>query len=167
VSEGAGADVPFVSPLRADAPVEAVPVATSGSASGLPAIAPAEPIPTYVEPPTGADRDDEHDEPALPDEARSQAADAATRATLPIEAGPNQVLHVRFGGPSADRILEAMRWFRELIRNRPGDTRVLVHLDVAGLEALPMELRPVAYDAELLADVRRRFGEGVVELSLG
>jgi hypothetical protein len=29
-----------------------------------------------------------------------------------------------------------------------------------------MELKPVAYDAELLADVQRRLGEGIVELRL-
>jgi hypothetical protein len=169
--EAPTANVPFVSPLRADAPVEAIPaaapLAARAPATDLPSIAPAEPIPTYVDPSAGVGPDDDHDEPALPDEVRSQAADAAARPTLPIEAGPNQVLHVRFGGASAERILEAMRSFRELIRNRPGETRVLVHVDVAGQEALPMELRPVAYDAELLADVRRRFGEGVVDLSLG
>ena len=30
-----------------------------------------------------------------------------------------------------------------------------------------MELRGVAYDAELLAELRRRVGEGVIDLSLG
>jgi hypothetical protein len=29
-----------------------------------------------------------------------------------------------------------------------------------------MELRPVAYDAELEAEVRRRVGDGVIELQL-
>ena len=37
----------------------------------------------------------------------------------------------------------------------------------AGGQALPMELRAgVAYDAELLAEVRRRLGEGLVDLRL-
>ena len=48
----------------------------------------------------------------------------------------------------------------------PGETRVLVHVDVAGSSGLPIELKPVAYDAELLAEVRRRLGEGVVDLTL-
>ena len=36
-----------------------------------------------------------------------------------------------------------------------------------GGSALPMELRGVAYDAELLGEVRRRVGEGVIDISLG
>jgi hypothetical protein len=55
---------------------------------------------------------------------------------------------------------------RALLRERPGDTPVVVHVEVAGASGLPMALRPVAYDAELLAEVRRRLGEGVVELQL-
>jgi hypothetical protein len=53
-----------------------------------------------------------------------------------------------------------------VIRQRPGETRVVVHVDVAGGGGLPIELKPVAYDAELLAEVHRRLGDGVVELSL-
>ncbi len=59
-----------------------------------------------------------------------------------------------------------MRTFREVIRQRPGLTPVMVHVDVSGIRALPIPLKPVAYDAELLAEVRRRLGDGVVELSL-
>ncbi len=56
-----------------------------------------------------------------------------------------------------------METFRRLIRERPGDTRVVVHVPAPGAgRALPMELgRGVAYDADLLAEVRRRLGEGV------
>jgi hypothetical protein len=45
---------------------------------------------------------------------------------------------------------------------------VVLHVPApSGGAALPMELRRgVAYDAELLAEVRRRLGEGIVELSL-
>jgi hypothetical protein len=60
-----------------------------------------------------------------------------------------------------------MQAFRTLLRERPGSTRVVVHVPAPGGSALPMELRGVAYDAELLAEVRRRLGEGVVELALG
>jgi len=59
-----------------------------------------------------------------------------------------------------------MRAFRALLRERPGDTPVLVHVEVGGTAGLPMSLRPVAYDAELVAEVRRRLGEGTVELQL-
>ena len=53
-------------------------------------------------------------------------------------------------------------------RERPGSTRVVLHVPApSGGPSLPMELRRgVAYDAELLAEVRRRLGEGIVELSL-
>ena len=50
---------------------------------------------------------------------------------------------------------------------KPGGTRVVVHVPAPGGSALPMELKGVAYDAELLAEVRRRLGEGIVDLALG
>jgi hypothetical protein len=61
-----------------------------------------------------------------------------------------------------------MEAFKGLLRDRPGATRVVLHVPPsAGGGALPMELRRrVAYDVELLAEVRRRLGEGVVELDL-
>jgi hypothetical protein len=161
---GAGTDspsVPFVSPLRQDATAEI------GPASALPPIAPAEPIPTYQEATaTSIGVNDDHEEPALPDEARAHEVAVASAATTPLDVGTGRVLHVRFSGASTERLLEAMRSFREVIRQRPGETRVVVHVDVAGGGGLPIELKPVAYDAELLAEVHRRLGDGVVELSL-
>jgi hypothetical protein len=60
-----------------------------------------------------------------------------------------------------------METFRQLARERPGETRVVVHVPAPGGTALPMELRAgVAYDAELVAEIRRRLGEGVVQLSV-
>jgi len=61
-----------------------------------------------------------------------------------------------------------MEAFKGLLRDRPGGTRVVIHVPPsAGGTALPMELRRgVAYDSELIAEVRRRLGEGVVDLSL-
>jgi hypothetical protein len=164
------ASTPYVSPLRADA-ASAEPVAagvSSAEGSILPRIPPAEPIPTYVEPagaswPAAAD----HEEPALPDEARAREAATAVSATVPTEAAPNQVLHVRFAGAAPDRLVSAMETLRGLLHERPGTTRVVLHLPGQGGDALPMELRRgVAYDAELVSDVRRRFGDGLVELSL-
>ena len=128
---------------------------------------PAEPIPTYAAPPDlGPLPVDDDDEPSLPDEARAEAASAASAPTSPVDAGPGQVLHVRFLGAPTDRLLEAMRAFRALLRERPGETPVMVSLDVDGAGGLPMVLKPVAYDAELLAEVRRRLGDGVVDLRL-
>jgi hypothetical protein len=61
-----------------------------------------------------------------------------------------------------------MEAFKAVMRDRPGSTRVVIHVPSAGGgDALPMELRRgVAYDAELLAEVRRRFGDGLVEMRL-
>ena len=60
-----------------------------------------------------------------------------------------------------------MQAFKDVMRERPGGTRVVVHVPAPGGSALPMELRGVAYDAELLGEVRRRVGEGVIDISLG
>ncbi len=153
--------VPFVSPLRQEASAAVVP------ATPLPPIAPAEPIPTYQEPDrTSATESDDHEEPALPDEARAREAALATASTSPTDVGGGRVLQVRFLGVLDDRLREAMSSFVDLIRARPGETRVLVYLDVAGGDGLPITLKPVAYDAEFLAEVNRRLGEGVVELDL-
>ena len=60
-----------------------------------------------------------------------------------------------------------MEAFRQLVRERPGETRVVVHVPGPGGTALPMELRnAVAYDADLLSEVQRRLGEGIVEMRL-
>jgi DNA polymerase-3 subunit alpha len=159
--------VPRVSPLRAEA----------RPAGDLPRIAPAEPIPTYDEPagfasasgPVDRALDEAGDEPALPDEARARAAQASQAPTSQIESQPDQVLHVRFGGATSDRLILAMETFKNLLRERPGGTRVVLHVPApSGGGSLPMELsRRVAYDAELLSEVRRRLGEGLVDLTLG
>jgi len=93
----------------------------------------------------------------------------ASSTTAPREAGPGGVLHVTFS-PAGDteRLVTAMEEVRAVLRARPGGTRVVIHLPQGiGRPALPMELRGgVAYDAELPAEVRRRLGEGLVELEL-
>ena len=81
---------------------------------------------------------------------------------------PGAVLNVRFARDAgSDRVVSAMQAFKAVLRERPGGTRVVVHVPAPGGSALPMELRGVAYDAELLAEVRRRVGEGVIDISLG
>jgi hypothetical protein len=112
-----------------------------------------------------ADRDGE---PALPDEARARAVSASASPTLPVDAtGGDQVLHVRFTrGPSV-QVVPAMEALRQVIRERPGETQVVVHVPGPAGAMLPMPLRtPVAYDAELLAEIHRRVGEGIVDLGL-
>ena len=94
---------------------------------------------------------------------------ADATADAPVSAGPETVLHVRFERAAAtERLVGAMEQFKALMRDRPGTTRVVIHLPAAGAgAALPMELRQgVAYDADFLAEVRRRLGEGVVDLRL-
>ena len=91
------------------------------------------------------------------------------RPTPRSSAGPDTILHVRFHGSAApDRLVLAMEQFKALMRDRPGATRVVIHVPATGGgEALPMELRRgVAYDTELVAEVRRRLGDGVVDLRL-
>jgi hypothetical protein len=159
-SSGGGASPVRVSPTRA-------------SDDDLPQIAPAEPIPTYAEPPDLASAAlaggvAEADEPPLPDEQRNVAAAAAQAPSEPVDASPGAVLNVRFARDAgSERVVSAMRAFKAVLRERPGGTRVVVHVPAPGGSALPMELRGVAYDAELLAEVRRRVGEGVIEISLG
>jgi OB-fold nucleic acid binding domain len=150
--------VEYVSPLRAEA----------RSAVGPP-IAPAEPIPTYDEPPDlAAAMGERDDEPPLPDEARLRASGASAAPTAPTEATSDRILHVRFlHAAGTDRLVGAMEEVRMLLRARPGVTRVVLHLPQSGgHEPLPMELRTrVAYDAELLAEMSR-LGNGIVDLQL-
>jgi hypothetical protein len=150
--------------------------AAIGAGAGTPALVPSEPIPTYTEPPgaraassgDAAESALDTEEPALPDEARDAAAAAAQAPSRPTEARPGAVLNVRFAREAGtDRVVSAMQAFKSLLRERPGGTRVVVHVPAPGGSALPMELRGVAYDAELVAEVRRRVGDGVVDLSLG
>jgi hypothetical protein len=140
----------------------------------MPRIQPPEPVATYLESPaaaaaTGApDGDELHEEPAVPDEARARIV-AAAAADAPVDAGPEAVLHVRFeGAAGSDRLVTAMETVKVVLRDRPGATRVVIHVPTTGGgEALPMELRwGVAYDTELLAEVRRRLGDGLVDLRL-
>jgi len=54
-----------------------------------------------------------------------------------------------------------------MLKERPGSTRVVFHIPAPGGGTLPLEIRSgVAYDAELLAEVHRRLGEGLVRLEL-
>ncbi|MEO8470119.1 MAG: OB-fold nucleic acid binding domain-containing protein, partial [Chloroflexota bacterium] len=154
----------YVSPLRSDA------APTASSVTALPPIAPAEPVPAH-EPANdrGPDPTYDHDDsPPLPDEARRLVVADAAAATTQIEsANVGQILHVRFGGAPADQLVRAMETFRQLVRERPGETRVVVHIPAPGGSALPMELKQaVAYDADLLAEVQRRLGTGIASATL-
>jgi hypothetical protein len=111
----------------------------------------------------------DREEPPLPDEARAAALDVAAGPTSPREAGPGGRLHVRFSaGLPADDLQAAMAAVRDVLRSRPGGTRVTIHLPQGpGRPTLPMELRSgVAYDVELAAEMSRRLRPGLVALDL-
>jgi len=136
--------------------------------STLPRIAPADPVTTYAESSGTADLVDHDVEPALPDEARSRVAAEAAADTAPLEAPvPGSVLHVRFGTAPAGEIVDAFKVITQLVRERPGETEVVVHVPAPGGRPQPMPLpRRVAYDTDLLAEVKRRLGEALVQLSV-
>jgi len=122
----------------------------------------------HVELPGGVSLPDDRDEPSVPDEARARIVADAMDDT-PVEAGPTAVLHVNFAALApGDRVVTAMEAFKAVLRDRPGETRVVIHVPgPSGTPTLPMELRRgVAYDAELLAEIRRRLGDGLVEFRL-
>ena len=162
-------EIPYVSPLRAGGPHGAAPPRTAA----LPAVAPgrADPDLPGAAGPRAASHRDRDVEPALPDEARDRAAGAAARR----HAARRRLARTRSstsGSRAARaRIGSSARWRRSRAcsPSGPGSTRVVLHVPAqTGATSLPMELRRgVAYDAELLAEVRRRLGEGIVELSLG
>ena len=159
----APASATFVSPRREGANGD-------GPPPDLPHIDPPEPVSTYFATPRAiADEpDDIPDEPPVPDEARARIVHDA-QADAPVSAGPGAVLHVRFQGTAGpDRLVRAMETVKLLLRDRPGGTKVVLHVPAStGGDALPMELRwGVAYDAELLAEVRRQLGDGLVEMRL-
>ena len=106
---------------------------------------------------------------SLPEEARPAAIASASEPTLPVEAGPAGRLLVRFGvGIEPDVLQAAMATVRDLLRSRPGATRVTVHLPQGhGRPDLPMELRSgVAYDADLMLEVNRRLRPEICTLEL-
>ena len=166
--------VPLVSPIRAGEPEPGRSGGVAGPANPVrdvaaPVPGPLEPVPGSLEPPDLAELAPDREEPPYPDEARGRALAPATGPTIPLEAGPGGRLNVRFAGATShEALVGAMAAVRDTLRARPGQTRVTVHLPQgAGRPALPMELRSgVAYDAELVAELGRRLGPGIVELEL-
>ncbi len=109
----------------------------------------------------------EHDDAALPDEARARVVEAEAAPTPQVEAAPGQALHVAFGFAAQETLVDALATLRELFRTHPGDTPVVLHIPAGHGRDQEMELRRgVAYDAELRAEVTRRFGDGLLSLSL-
>ncbi|MDQ3492367.1 MAG: DNA polymerase III subunit alpha, partial [Chloroflexota bacterium] len=110
---------------------------------------------------------DAGEEAPWPEEVHDRLAAEETAVTAPIEAPVGQQVHVRFARAPQDSLVQALQTLRDVLREHPGDTPVVLHIP-AGADERPMQLRGgVAYDAELLAVVRRRLGEGIAELRLG
>jgi hypothetical protein len=110
--------------------------------------------------------EDGSEEPPLPEEVGVAATVAAGLSTVPMEAGPGQVLHIRFQAAPDDRIVAAFTDLRGLIRERPGVTPVVLHIPAGPGRTREMRLGPgIAYDADLLAEAGRRFG-GLLRLDL-
>jgi hypothetical protein len=153
-----------VSPLRGGGVTV---VDAPGPVSSAPA-PPAEPMSSSPAPDDLAALAPEREEPPLPDEARDAAVRASAAPTAPLEAPASGTLNVRFTrGAETGRIVLAMEELRAVFKERSGATRVVFHIPGERGATLPMEVRGgVAYDAELLADVRRRLGEGLVKLEL-
>jgi hypothetical protein len=110
----------------------------------------------------------DREEPPLPEEAQAAAARSTTAPTEPLEAPESSILNVRFTrGAETARIVLAMEELRAVFKERPGATRVVFHLPGEKGATLPMEVRRgIAYDAELLSEVRRRLGDGLVRLEV-
>ena len=85
---------------------------------------------------------------------------------MPVEAGPEQALHIRFAPAPDERMLAVFEELKGLIRSRPGATPIVLHIPSGPGRAQEMRLGVgIAYDAELLAEVGRRFG-GQLQLTL-
>lgn len=170
--------IPRVSPLRGVALDGDLEVVIGGPRADRTAgVVPSDPI-TGAAPPSDPRVDalepasldplaeDASDEPPWPDEARGRLAAERAATTVPVEASAGQHVQVRFARAPQESLLQALQVLRDVLREHPGDTPVVLHIP-AGADERPMQLRAgVAYDAELLAAVRRRLGEGIADLRL-
>jgi DNA polymerase-3 subunit alpha len=158
-----------VSPLRGGG-VTVLGEAAAGSDVGSAAVPASPPIPMSSAPAPDdfATFAPDREEPPLPEEAQAAAARSTTAPTEPLEPPESSILNVRFTrGAETARIVLAMEELRAVFKERPGATRVVFHLPGEKGATLPMEVRHgVAYDAELLSEVRRRLGDGLVRLEV-
>jgi DNA polymerase-3 subunit alpha len=151
----ARADGPAVEPVSAPPPLD------------LPAQEPLEPVTGPSQPPAfDGLAADGSEEPPLPDEASAAVASAAGAGTVPVTAVPDQVLHIRFASASDERMVSAFEELKGLIKSRPGDTSVVLHIPSGPGRTQEMRLGVrIAYDAELVAEIGRRFN-GLLQLQL-
>jgi DNA polymerase-3 subunit alpha len=149
------------------APVQVPPTAAPPAPVDALVPRPSEPRAEAAEPAAVTALDADHDDPALPDEARRRVVTDEQAPTEPLQASAGQSLSVTFRNAPQETLIGAFKALNELIRAHPGETPVVLHIPAAGGRAQPMELPlRVAYDAELVSSVRRRFGDGLVSLEL-
>jgi hypothetical protein len=118
--------------------------------------------PGFITDPASAD-----DEPPWPLETEAGLVREGNRPTQPLTARSDQVLHVHFRGTDADRLVSSFEALRGVLRSRPGDTSVVLHIPSGNRQEQQMHLRSgVAYDAELVALISRSVGNDLVELRL-
>jgi hypothetical protein len=155
--------IPRVSPLR-----EVTAEGTLEVVIGGPRPRPVEPRSERAEPASVGVLSPEHaDEPPLPDEMSREVAAEEEAPTEPVEAGAGQTLHIRFLPAGQEEVVRAFETLREIIHQRPGETPIVLRIPAGAGREQRMELRRgVAYDAELLAEVRRRVGDRLVQLQL-
>ena len=177
--------IPKVSPLRGSQPDGSITVTIGGppthsapqavveDTGAVPApldIPPqelVEPVSGPTAPPAFASiNPDAPDEPPLPEEASAAVVSAAGARTVPVSAGPEQVLHIRFASASDERMVALFEELKGVIKSRPGETPVVLHIPAGTGRTQEMRLGVgIAYDAELVAECSRRFG-GLLQLSL-
>ncbi len=155
--------IPHVSPLRGGGILGTIEVTGHGGAppAALPRPRPVAPVSEMPVPRSIAALEDGDDEPALPDGPRQamEAVVAPDAPTLPTTARAGQVLQVRFGRTDEQRLVDAFEALRAVVNARPGETAVVLHLPASGGHVQQMQLRTgVAYDGELVAELRRRVG---------
>jgi DNA polymerase III subunit alpha len=180
--------VPRVSPLRGSQPEGTITVTIGGAPTagpgprGVPAVEvpaegfppldippqePLDPLAGPVAPPAfdGLGPEDS-DDPPMSEEATAAVASAAAARTMPVAAGPDQVLHIRFAQAEDDRLVAVFEGLKAIIKSRPGETAVVLHIPAGGGRTQEMHLGAgIAYDSELVAECGRRFS-GLLQLAL-
>jgi hypothetical protein len=117
--------------------------------------------------PSGPSSDPDSDEPPWPAEAAATLRRDEQAATVAVEASPGRALHVRFHGGDPQLLVAGFEALRTLLKSRPGETPVVLHIPAGQGRQQEMHLRTgVAYDTDLAASIRRSLGANLVELSL-
>jgi hypothetical protein len=114
-----------------------------------------------------ADGTDDSEEAPLPDDIARALPTAPSAPTAALDASPGTRLHVRFTAFGQDRLVPVFEEVARALRERPGETPVVLHIPLGPGQEETMEARyRVAYDPELLAEIGRRIDPALVTLDL-